>query len=74
MYRTKDFTNKQEFTGHCCEGLTIKITQMAEQELTIKKRSEGKRRKLMEATRRQRESMRDPVADIRTTSENVVAQ
>lgn len=28
----------------------------------------------MEATRRQRESMRDPVADIRTTSENVVAQ
>lgn len=45
---------------------------MAEQELTIRKKSKG--RKLMEAIGRYSKSMRDPAADVTITSENAVTQ
>lgn len=51
------------------------MRQMAQQELTIKKRREGRRRKFMEAISRWSKLRRDPVADIRIiSSENAVAQ
>lgn len=49
----------------------MEMRQMAQQELAIKKRSKGRRRKFMEAIGRWSKLRRNPVADIRSSPQKM---